>query len=43
MSNNYIQPQTRILLVGATGIICQSNGAKYDPTEEVTGIVWDED
>ncbi len=43
MNNSYIQPLMRTLLVGVTGIICQSNGAKYDPTEEVTGITWDED
>ena len=43
INETYIQPQLKVFFVETHGVLCQSNGAQYDPTQEVTGITWDED
>lgn len=45
MNNNslYITPALKVLIVDLGGVLCQSNGAKYNPTEEVTGVEWEDD
>lgn len=39
----YTPPQVKIHQVSFTGVLCQSNGAKYNPTQEVSGITWLDD
>lgn len=45
LKNNilYTAPGLRYCPLVAEGLLCQSNGAHYDPTQEVQGITWDED
>ncbi len=42
INNLYTPPQLKIHLVEISRVLCQSNGAKYDPTQ-VVNIEWEDD
>ena len=39
----YTPPQLKIRWVDISGVLCMSNGAKYNNTEEVDDIIWEDD
>lgn len=43
MNNLYITPILRIHVLESEEMLCQSNGAKFDPTQNLDGITWEED
>lgn len=43
INNLYTPPQLKIHLVEISRVLCQSNGAKYDPTKEVVNIQWEDE
>ena len=43
MNNLYITPILRIHVIESAGMLCQSNGAKFNPTQELSGITWEDD